>query len=435
MANLLAFQPDETIAEVITLKNYEVAPYLVLATKHGLVKKTKLTDFDSNRTGGIVAINLREDDELIDAALISADDDLLLVSRKAMSIRFTRRRRDAAADGPGDVRACSACGSTPGDELLAMEVVRDDRTTPKSWSRLRADTPSGPGSASIRCRAEAARACSPRVSCPPEVAWSAPSRCSPKDEIYAITSDGVVIRTQGGGGSPGPTADHGCSPDEPARRRQRGCDRPQRRRTGRAGVSMTQSPPDRGRRAPIGHRVRLGRRRADAGAATRSSVRRRPARGRPGSDRPTRRRDPAFAARRPARPAAHRRPRSTAAGRPRRRPAPPAPPARPAPGAAAAPRPRREPRARARARLQLRHINPWTVLKFSCVLSIALFFVWLIVVGVLYGVLDARRRHQQDQRHGHHDQRHRLEGAGHRRASSSAARRSSAWSTSCCSSR
>ena len=60
----------------------------MLATKDGLVKKTELTDFDSNRTGGIVAINLRDDDELIDAALISADDDLLLVSRKAMSIRF-----------------------------------------------------------------------------------------------------------------------------------------------------------------------------------------------------------------------------------------------------------------------------------------------------------------------------------------------------------
>ena len=88
MANLLAFQPDETIANVIAIKNYEVAPYLVLATKYGLVKKTELSDFDSNRTGGIIAINLKDDDELIDAALVSPADDLLLVSRKAMSIRF-----------------------------------------------------------------------------------------------------------------------------------------------------------------------------------------------------------------------------------------------------------------------------------------------------------------------------------------------------------
>ena len=168
----------------------------MLATKHGLVKKTKLTDFDSNRTGGIVAINLRDDDELIDAALISADDDLLLVSRKAMSIRFraddeTLRPMGRATSGVIGMRF------NAGDELLAMEVVRDDAaTTSKSWSRLRADTPSGPGSTSIRCRVAAARACSPRVSSRPEVGWSAPSPCRPKDEIYAITSDGVVIRTK-----------------------------------------------------------------------------------------------------------------------------------------------------------------------------------------------------------------------------------------------
>ncbi|HEV7206999.1 MAG TPA: DNA gyrase subunit A, partial [Jatrophihabitans sp.] len=127
VANLLAFQPDETIAEVITLKNYEVAPYLVLATKAGLVKKTKLTDFNSNRTGGIVAVNLREDDELIDAALISAEDDLLLVSRKAMSIRFTAnddtlRPMGRATSGVIGMRFSDS------DELLAMEVIRDEST-------------------------------------------------------------------------------------------------------------------------------------------------------------------------------------------------------------------------------------------------------------------------------------------------------------------
>ena len=123
VANLLAFQPDETIAKVIAIKNYEVAPYLVLATKHGLVKKTKLTDFDSNRTGGVIAINLRDDDELIDAALISADDDLLLVSSKAMSIRFTAddealRPMGRATSGVFGMRF------NADDELLAMEVVR-----------------------------------------------------------------------------------------------------------------------------------------------------------------------------------------------------------------------------------------------------------------------------------------------------------------------
>src|SRR3954464_3777823 len=127
VANILAFQPDEKIASVMYIKDYEVAPYLVLATKRGLVKKTKLTDFDSNRTGGVIAINLREDDELIDAALISATDDLLLVSRKAMSIRFTAddetlRPMGRATSGVFGMRF------KPGDELLAMEVIRDDDT-------------------------------------------------------------------------------------------------------------------------------------------------------------------------------------------------------------------------------------------------------------------------------------------------------------------
>src|SRR6202023_3577193 len=88
VANLLAFQPDERIAEVLALRDYQVAPYLVLATRSGLVKKSKLTAFDSPRSGGIIAINLREDDEVIGASLVSPDEDLLLVRTSAPAIRF-----------------------------------------------------------------------------------------------------------------------------------------------------------------------------------------------------------------------------------------------------------------------------------------------------------------------------------------------------------
>src|SRR5918992_3043010 len=87
VANILAFQPDEKIAQVMQIKDYGVAPYLVLATANGQVKKTRLTDFASPRQGGVIAINLRDGDELVGAQLISSDKDLLLVSRKAMSIR------------------------------------------------------------------------------------------------------------------------------------------------------------------------------------------------------------------------------------------------------------------------------------------------------------------------------------------------------------
>ncbi len=88
VANLLAFQPGETIAKVMELRSYEDAPYLVLATKGGLVKKTRLSDYDTNRTAGLIAINLREGDEVVSAFLISPNEDILLVSRQGMSLRF-----------------------------------------------------------------------------------------------------------------------------------------------------------------------------------------------------------------------------------------------------------------------------------------------------------------------------------------------------------
>jgi len=125
VANLLAFQPEERIAQVIQIRTYEDAPYLVLATKKGLVKKSKLTDFDSNRSGGIVAINLRDGDELVGAMLCSGDDDLLLVSAKGQSIRFTAsdealRPMGRATSGVQGMRF------NEDDVLLSLNVVRPD---------------------------------------------------------------------------------------------------------------------------------------------------------------------------------------------------------------------------------------------------------------------------------------------------------------------
>lgn len=125
VANLLAFQPDETIAKVMELKSYEDAPYLVLATKNGLVKKTALSDYDTNRTAGVIAINLREGDELVSAQLASAEDDLMLISRQGQSLRFTAT--DEALRPMG--RATSGVTGMKfrdGDELLSANVVTDD---------------------------------------------------------------------------------------------------------------------------------------------------------------------------------------------------------------------------------------------------------------------------------------------------------------------
>lgn len=125
VANLLAFQPDETIAKVMELKSYEDAPYLVLATKNGLVKKTALSDYDTNRTAGVIAINLRDGDELVSAQLVSAEDDLMLISRQGQSLRFTAT--DEALRPMG--RATSGVSGMKfrdGDELLSANVVTDD---------------------------------------------------------------------------------------------------------------------------------------------------------------------------------------------------------------------------------------------------------------------------------------------------------------------
>ena len=129
VANLLAFQPEEHIAQVLDLRDYEQAEYLILATKRGLVKKTRLTEYDSSRTGGVIAINLRENgdgepDEVVSARLVDSDDDLLLVSRKGQSIRFTADD-DALRPTARATSGVTGMRFRDDDSLLSMDVVRD----------------------------------------------------------------------------------------------------------------------------------------------------------------------------------------------------------------------------------------------------------------------------------------------------------------------
>ena len=129
VANMLAFQPGERIAQVLALRDYEQAEYLVLATRRGLVKKTSLKDYDSNRSGGVIAINLREDesgepDEVVAARLVDPDQDLVLVSRKGQCLRFTASDAELRPMG----RATSGVTGMKfrgDDSLLAMDVVHE----------------------------------------------------------------------------------------------------------------------------------------------------------------------------------------------------------------------------------------------------------------------------------------------------------------------
>jgi DNA gyrase subunit A len=125
VANLLAMQPDEEIAEILDIRDYEAAKYLVLATRNGLVKKTALTEYDTNRSGGIIAINLREGDELVGALLVEEDSDMLLVSRQGMSIRFTASDETLRPMGRS-TSGVIGMNFRGDDELLSASVVSDE---------------------------------------------------------------------------------------------------------------------------------------------------------------------------------------------------------------------------------------------------------------------------------------------------------------------
>ncbi|WP_455432802.1 DNA gyrase subunit A [Streptosporangium soli] len=194
LANLLAMQPDEVVMEVLYLRDYNVTPYLVLATRSGLVKKTRLSEYDSPRSGGLIAINIREDDEVIGARLVCEDDDLLLVSRNAQSIRFTAsdealRPMGRATSGVIGMRFLE------GDELLAMNVIGEGhdvliateggyaKRTPADQYPVQGRGGKGVLTAKI-------------VSARGKLVGAL--MVSPEDEVFAITSVGGVIRTSAG---------------------------------------------------------------------------------------------------------------------------------------------------------------------------------------------------------------------------------------------
>ena len=129
VANLLAFQPGEHIAQVLAIEDYDQAQYLVLATKSGLVKKTPLQAYNSARTGGLIAVNLRDDeegnpDELVSAELADAGDDLLLVSERGQAVRFTASDEQLRPMGRG-TSGVRGMKFRDGDRLLTLEVVRE----------------------------------------------------------------------------------------------------------------------------------------------------------------------------------------------------------------------------------------------------------------------------------------------------------------------
>jgi len=191
VANLLAFQGDETIAQVLAIPDYKDGN-LVLATRKGMVKKTRLSEYDSNRSGGIIAINLADDDELIAARLVADTDDLLLVSRKGLSARFTASDETLRPMGRATAGVIGM-RFREDDALLAMDVVRDGafvvtitdggfakRTEESEWvSKNR-------GILGVR----AMKLVEERGSLVGALV------CDANDQIFAVASNGIVIRTR-----------------------------------------------------------------------------------------------------------------------------------------------------------------------------------------------------------------------------------------------
>jgi DNA gyrase subunit A len=195
VANLLAFQPDEKIAEVMDLRDYGVAPYLVLGTKLGRVKKTALAAYDSPRSAGLIAINLEEGDEVIAARLVSPEDDLLMVSSGAQAIRFPARDEVLRPMGRATAGVIGM-RFDDGQEVLDMHVVREGedvlvateggyaKRTPADQYPLHGRGGKGVLTAKIvETRGRLVGALMVR----------------PDDEVYAITASGGVIRTRASG--------------------------------------------------------------------------------------------------------------------------------------------------------------------------------------------------------------------------------------------
>ena len=195
VANLLAFKPDETIAQVIAIRDYNEGSYLVIATQSGMVKKSPLGEYDSPRSGGLIAINLKDNDEVVSAALVTAKDELLLVSRKGMSLRFSSSDESIRAMGRS-TSGVIGMKFRAGDQLLTMAAINgasDDqfvftatdggyaKRTPLSEYREQARGGIGVKAAKIDEDSRGVLVGAMIV--------------QPTDEILAITSSGVVMRT------------------------------------------------------------------------------------------------------------------------------------------------------------------------------------------------------------------------------------------------
>ncbi len=195
VANLLEFKPDESIAQVIAIKDYNSHPYIVIATKSGMVKKSPLPEYDSPRSGGLIAINLKDNDEVVSASLVSDNDELLLVSKKGMSLRFAASEESIRSMGRS-TSGVIGMKFRAEDELLTMAAINGESkdqyvftATDGGYAKrtsLEEYRPQGRGGIGVKAA---------KIDEGSRGVLVGAMIVQPKDEILAITSGGTVMRT------------------------------------------------------------------------------------------------------------------------------------------------------------------------------------------------------------------------------------------------
>jgi DNA gyrase subunit A len=123
VVNLLPLQPDEKIQAIIDTRDYESNKFLFFCTKNGQVKKTKFTEYDSSLRAGIIAINLKDGDELVRVIPTNGGDDILVVTKAGQAIRFAEDEVRAMGRAAAGVRGMKM---RVGDEVVSCDVTRDD---------------------------------------------------------------------------------------------------------------------------------------------------------------------------------------------------------------------------------------------------------------------------------------------------------------------
>ncbi|MFN2388655.1 MAG: DNA gyrase subunit A [Actinomycetota bacterium] len=188
VVNVVAMRPDDKVAAVIDTRDYESYRYLLIATKRGMVKKTLFREYDSSRREGIIALNLKDGDEVVRVRPTSGESDVLLISKKGKAIRFSEKNvRPMGRTATGVI----GMKLDPDDEVVACDVIEDGQellvVTEFGYgkrTKLVEFPRKGRGGKGVI----AAKLTKPRG---PIVGAAV---VAPRDEVFVISDDGVVIR-------------------------------------------------------------------------------------------------------------------------------------------------------------------------------------------------------------------------------------------------